>query len=53
VGGKKDKLNYVGPCHQDMARPLVTDGGDSFQMWRVAANISNKQWRTAEKGWSN
>jgi hypothetical protein len=22
-------------------------------MWRVVANISNKQSRTADKGWSN
>jgi len=25
-------------------------GWDSLQMWRVAANISNKQWQTAKKG---
>jgi len=29
----------VGPCHSGMARPQVADGGDGFQMWRVAANI--------------
>jgi hypothetical protein len=26
------------------------DGGDDFQMWRVAANILNKQPRTDDKG---
>jgi len=26
-----------------MARPRVADGGDGHQMWRVAANILNKQ----------
>jgi hypothetical protein len=33
-----------------MARPQVADG-DGFQIWRVAASILNKQWRTADKGW--
>jgi hypothetical protein len=32
-----------------MARPQVADG-DGLQMWRVAANILNKQSRTADKG---
>jgi hypothetical protein len=27
------------------------DGGDSIQVWRVAANIVNNQSRTAHKGW--
>jgi hypothetical protein len=29
-----------------MARPQVADGGDGFQIWRVAANVLNKQSRT-------
>jgi hypothetical protein len=33
-----------------MARPRVGDGGDGIQIWRVAANILNKQSRTAEGG---
>jgi hypothetical protein len=33
-----------------MARPQVADGGDTFQVWRVAANILNKQSRTADGG---
>jgi hypothetical protein len=36
-----------------MARPQVADGGDSLQVWRVTANILNKQSRTADKGWSS
>jgi hypothetical protein len=28
------------------------DGGNSLQIWRVAANILNKQLWTADKGWS-
>jgi hypothetical protein len=41
------------PCHHSMARPQVADGGDSLQLWRVAANIWTKQSRTADKGWSS
>jgi hypothetical protein len=40
------------PCHHGMARPQVADVGDALQVWRVAANILNKQSRTAEKWWS-
>jgi hypothetical protein len=36
-----------------MTRPQVADGGDSLQIWRVAANILNKQSLTADKGWSS
>jgi hypothetical protein len=36
-----------------MARPQVADGGEGLQVWRVAANILNKQFRTADKGWSS
>jgi hypothetical protein len=41
------------PCHHGMARSQVADGGDSLQFWRVAANMLNKQSRTADKGWSS
>jgi hypothetical protein len=41
------------PCHHSMARPQVADGGDGLQIWRVAANILNKQSWTADKGWSS
>jgi hypothetical protein len=34
-----------------MARPQVADGGDALDFWRAAANILNKQSRTADKGW--
>jgi hypothetical protein len=50
-----DILNHVRwvPCHYGMARPQVADGGDGLQIRRVAANILNKQSRTADKGWSS
>jgi len=28
-------------------------GGDGLQIWRVAANILNKQLQTTDKGWSS
>jgi hypothetical protein len=40
-------------CHHGMARPQVADGGNGLQIWRVAANILNKQSRTVDKGWSS
>jgi hypothetical protein len=40
------------PCHHGTARPQVADG-DGLQIWRVVANILNKQSRTADKGWSS
>jgi hypothetical protein len=39
------------PCHHGTARPQVADGRDGFQLWRVAANVLNKQSRTADRGW--
>jgi hypothetical protein len=33
-----------------MERPEVADGGDELQIWRVAANILNKQSRTTRDG---
>jgi hypothetical protein len=36
-------------CHHDTARPLVADGSDDLQIWRVVANICNKQQWTTEK----
>jgi hypothetical protein len=39
------------PCRDGMASPQVADGGDGLQIWSVAANILNKQSRTADKGW--
>jgi hypothetical protein len=40
-------------CHHGMARPRVADRGDCLQIWRVAANIFNKQSRIANSGWSS
>jgi hypothetical protein len=37
-------------CHQGMECPLVGDGGDGLQIWRVATNILNTQSRTDDKG---
>jgi hypothetical protein len=37
-------------CHHGMVRPRVADRGDGLQIWRVAANIFNKQSRTADRG---
>jgi hypothetical protein len=34
-----------------MARPQVADGGEGLQIWRVAANILNKQSWIVDKGW--
>jgi hypothetical protein len=36
-------------CHHRMVRHQVADGGKAFRHWRVAANILNKQSRTADK----
>jgi hypothetical protein len=33
--------------------PQVAGGGDTLQFWMVAANILNKQFGTADKGWSS
>jgi hypothetical protein len=40
-------------CHHGVARPQVADGGNGLQIWRVAANILNKQSRTVDKGLSS
>jgi hypothetical protein len=40
-------------CHHSMARLRVANRGDGLQIWRVAANILNKQSRTADSGWSS
>jgi hypothetical protein len=46
------KLGHVKwvPCHHGMARTYVSDAGDGLRIWRVAANILNKQSRTADRG---
>jgi hypothetical protein len=41
------------PCHYSMERPRVADGKDGLQLWRIAANILNKQPRINDKGWSS
>jgi hypothetical protein len=41
------------PCPHSMVRPRVVDERDGLQLWRLAANIFNKQPRTNDKGWSS
>jgi hypothetical protein len=36
--------------HHDMAYPQVADGEDGLQIWRITANIFNKQLQRADKG---
>jgi hypothetical protein len=36
-----------------MECPQVANGGDVLQLGRIAANILNKQLRTADKEWSS
>jgi len=38
------------PCHYGMAHSRFAYGGNGLQIWREAANILNKQSRTAYKG---
>jgi hypothetical protein len=33
-----------------MAHPQVVDGGDGLQIWRISANVLNKQVWTADEG---
>jgi hypothetical protein len=46
-----DHVQWV-PYHHSMVCPQVTDG-DGLHLWRVGANILNKQLRTAPYGWSS
>jgi hypothetical protein len=36
------------PCHHSMASPQFADRGDGLLIWRVAANILNKQSSTTD-----
>jgi hypothetical protein len=38
------------PCQHGMVHPQVADRGDGLQIWRVAANILNKQSQIANRG---
>jgi hypothetical protein len=42
-------LCYVGLCQHGMAHPRVADGGQGPLIRWIAANILNKQSRTADK----
>jgi hypothetical protein len=37
------------PCHYGISRPQVAGWGEGLQIWRVAANILNKQLQTATR----
>jgi hypothetical protein len=52
VCGSLKYVKFV-PRHNGMVRPQVGDGGDGLQVQKVAANIFNKQSRTADRGWSS
>jgi hypothetical protein len=41
------------PSHHGMSCPQVVDEGDGLQIWRIAANILNKQWHSADRVWSS
>jgi hypothetical protein len=41
------------PCHHSRVCPRVADRRDGLKLWRLAANILNKQPRTNDKGWSS
>jgi hypothetical protein len=41
------------PYYHGMACRQVADGGEGLQIGRVAANIFNKQSRTADEEWSS
>jgi hypothetical protein len=47
-----DHVKWV-PCQRSMAHPPVADEGDALQIWRVVANILNKQLQAADRGWSS
>jgi hypothetical protein len=40
-------------CHHGMVHPQVAAAEDGLQIWRVAANILNKQAWTADNGCSS
>jgi len=40
-------------CHHGMARPRGADRGDVLHIWRIEANVLNKQSRTADNWWSS
>jgi hypothetical protein len=41
---------YGGPCHHNMAGPRVSGGRNGLQIWRIGANMLNKQSRTEDGG---
>jgi hypothetical protein len=43
------QLFALDPCHSNIAHSQVADEEERSQIWRVTANIFNKQFRTADK----
>ena len=42
----------MGPCHTAQ-RVLRLQIEERPEIWRVAADILKKQWKTADEGWSS
>ena len=40
------------PCLHVISSPHFVDGTDDLHMWKVAANLLNRQASTDDKGWS-
>jgi len=50
-GGDSKFVQYhVRHCLNDTACPRVENEGDGLKIWRVGANVLNKESRTADKG---
>jgi len=44
---------FCEPCHRGTERPRAADAECGVYIWTLAANMLNKQSRTADKGWSS
>jgi hypothetical protein len=52
-GAKWSFSILCGSHHHGMVCSWVAEGGDNLHIWRVIANILNKESCTANKGWSS
>jgi hypothetical protein len=43
----------MGPCHHGITLSQVVVGEDGFQIWKVTANVLNKQSWTVDEWWSS
>jgi len=46
-------MPLVYQLHGIMTRAQVADGEEGLRIWRLAADVFNKQSRTADKWWSS